>query len=75
MWLVNFPKVRIKKYPKGYVVEIRKTTWFWIKCWTHIESASGISSEPWYYSNYENALDNAQKHFRWELMHGSKFYN
>lgn len=68
MWLVNFPKVRIAKYPKGFVAEIQKSTWYGKKYWVHIESVSGIESEPWYYSTFDVAAKEASKHFRWDLL-------
>lgn len=48
-------KFRIKKYDKGYVVEVQKRKWYGKKYWTHYISVSGIKSMPWYYSSYEYA--------------------
>lgn len=70
MWLTNFPKVRIHKYPKGWVVEIQKTTWYGRKYWTHLISYSGMESEPFYYSDKEFALYQAVKFFEWDLSNG-----
>lgn len=59
MWLQNL-KMRVKKYPKGWVVEIQITKIFFFikkKSWTHLISVSGIDSEPWYYSSKEIAID------------------
>lgn len=72
MHLVNFPKVRIRKHPNGFVVEVQKETWPGLsKRWVHIESVSGIESEPWYYSSFEAALDQVVKHFKWDVIENS----
>lgn len=71
MWLVNFPKIRVEKYTKGYVVEIQKSTWYGKKYWVHIESVSGIESEPWYYQSFDIAVEEAAKHFNWDLRQGT----
>jgi hypothetical protein len=70
MHLINFPRLRIKKYPKGWVVEIQKKKWWGKKYWIHIESVSGIESQPWYFSSMEIAVEEASKHFKWDLFHG-----
>lgn len=75
MFLVNFSKVRIHKYPKGWVVEIQKSTWYGRKYWTHLIAVSGIESEPWFYKDYDSASDEAVKYFKWCLAHGTQFYN
>ena len=71
MNLVNFPKVRIKRYDLGYVVEVQKRTWYGLKHWTHIISVSGMESQPWYYKDYDIALQEAEKLFRWDLIYYS----
>lgn len=71
MWLVNFPKLRVKQYPKGYVVEIQKTKWYGKKYWTHIESVSGIETLPWYYQTQDAAISCAKQHFEWDLKIGT----
>lgn len=75
MFLCNFHKVRIHKYPKGWVVEIQKTTWFGRKYWVHLISVSGIESEPWYFSNYDFAQQEALNYFKYELIHGTQYLN
>jgi len=55
MSIVNFPELRIKKYPIGYVVEIKKKKWWGKEYWSHIISVAGMEDEPWVFSNYENA--------------------
>ena len=68
MHLKNFPKVRIQKYPKGYVVEAEFKKWYGKKYWKHIISVSGIDEIPWYFSRFEVALREAQKRFKWDLI-------
>lgn len=46
MHLTNFPKVRIERYVKGFVVEIQKKNWYGKKYWVHISSVSGIETMP-----------------------------
>jgi len=75
MWLTNLQNIRIYKYPKGWVVEIQKTTWYARKYWTHLISVAGIESDPWYFSTYDFALDEATKFFRWDLMKVTQFSN
>jgi hypothetical protein len=71
MNLVNFPKVRIKRYDLGYVVEVKKRTWYGLRYWKHIISAAGIESEPWYYKDYDIALQEAVQLFKWDLIYYS----
>ena len=51
---------RIKKYPKGYVVEIliieRKFLFFKTKKWVHYISVTGIDRLPWYHSTFDFAM-------------------
>lgn len=56
MSLVNFPKLRIKKYPRGYVVEIKKKKWWGKEYWVHIISVAGMEDTPWVFPNYEIAF-------------------
>ena len=63
------------KYPKGWVVEIQKKKWYGKKYWIHLISVAGIESEPWYFQNYDSALEEAVKFFKWDLMKGSQFLN
>lgn len=71
MHLVNFPKVRVKKYPGGYVVEMQHRNWYGRKYWKHIVSVAGMQNEPWYYRDYESAVSEAVKYFKWDLHHGT----
>lgn len=48
---------RIKKYRKGYVVEIRKRKWYGKPYWTHYIGVSGISYIPWHFESYRTAMD------------------
>jgi hypothetical protein len=65
-------KVRVKQYPKGWVVEIQKEKSFLLffkrKYWTHILSVSGIHYLPWYYKSKDTAISEACKNIKWELM-------
>jgi len=74
MHLVNMPKVRVKKYPRGWVVEREFKTWYGKKYWKHIESVSGIDTQPWYYKTMDIAVEEAKKHFAWDLYHGHAMY-
>ena len=74
MWLENL-KIRVKKYPKGFVVEIEQTkkTFFGKKkYWTHLISTSGMSDKPWHYSTKEIAISEAKKFFEWDLLIGTR---
>lgn len=73
MHLSNFPPVRVKKYAKGYAVEMQFKTWYGRKYWKHIVSVSGIPSEPWYYKSYDIAVSQAAKYFEFDLHHGSAY--
>lgn len=75
MWLTNLQNVRIHEYDKGFVVEIQKKTWYGRKYWTHLISVFGIESDPWYFSSYDFAIQEAVKYFRWDLIRGSRDFN
>ncbi len=47
---------RIEKYPKGWVVEIKKKKWYGKEYWVHYVSVAGIDTQPWYHSSFEFAL-------------------
>lgn len=63
MHLINMPKVRVKKYNKGWVVERQYKILYFIRYWKHIESVSGMKDVPWYYETSEVAIGEAKKHF------------
>lgn len=71
MWLHNI-NVRVKKYSKGWAVEIEKTKqkflFLKVKYWTHIEAVSGMSDKPWYFETKEAAIEVVLKHFEWDLL-------
>lgn len=77
MWLENL-KVRVKKYPKGWAVEIERTKtaylFFKVKRWEHLISVSGMSDEPWFYDTKERAISQAVKLFEWDLLIGTRDY-
>ena len=75
IWLTNFQNIRMHKYDKGWVVEIQKKKWYGKKYWTHLISFSGLENNPFYFSSYDSALEEATKYFKWELMHGTQFNN
>ena len=65
---------RIKKYPKGFVVEVEKTRWTIFgnkKYWTHFISVSGISSLAWHHSTYEMAQMNLLNEIKWSTINNS----
>ena len=68
MHLVNFPKIRVTEYPKGFAVEIQKEKWNGKKYWTHIVSYAGNQNDPFYYSTAKEAFENAKKMFGWDLI-------
>lgn len=67
--------IRVKKYPKGYVVEIQKEKRFLLfftkKYWIHIISVSGIRDKPWYYKSKETAINEAVRYFERDLYFNS----
>ena len=63
--------LRIKKYAKGWVFEIRKPRWtlFGIRWkWTHCISVSGIHTEPWYYPSKQIAEKEALLNIKWNMQ-------
>ena len=75
MHLVNMPKVRVKEYPQGWAVERQIKTWYGKKYWKHIEAVSGTDEHPWYYRTMETAVEEAKRHFGWDLYHGHAMYS
>jgi len=70
-------KVRVKEYPKGWVVEIQKEKCVLFskrKYWTHLISVSGMSDKPWHYGTKEIAINQAIKLFEWDLLIGTRDY-
>ena len=67
-------KFRIKKYKKGYVVEIQKVKNYIIfkrYYWTHYISVSGIDSMPWYHKNKDYAMMNLLDQIKWNTIANS----
>lgn len=63
--------LRIRKYARGWVVEIKKPKWtlFGIRWkWTHYLSVAGISDEPWYYKTREIAESEALLNIKWNML-------
>jgi uncharacterized protein (DUF427 family) len=73
MYLINFPKIRIQKYPKGYVAEIQKCTWYGKIYWVHIVPTSGIRDAPWYYKTAQKCMEDTAKTFALQLEYNYKF--
>jgi hypothetical protein len=46
---------RIKKYPRGFVVEYQYFTWYGGKRWKHFIHASGLPNVPWHHRTYDGA--------------------
>lgn len=59
--------LRIRKYPKGWVVEKQCRKWYGKTYWTHFTSVAGIESMPWYYSSKENAERDTLDIIKWQL--------
>ena len=55
-------KFRIKKYERGYVVEVQQVKRVYILFkkyyWTHYISAAGLETIAWYHSEYKYAMMN-----------------
>ena len=66
---------RIKKHRKGWVVEIQKTKWYGKKYWTHFVSVSGISSQAWYFSTYDNAMKGLIDEVKFQAMRNQRHSN
>lgn len=65
--------LRIKKYPRGWVVEIQKEKGFLFKTkyWTHFISVAGIESMPWYFQSREFAEKEMLFKIRWQTLDNS----
>lgn len=66
--MVNFPDIRIKKYPKGWVVEAKYKKWWGKVYWKHIISVSGMPQVPWYYRTEQSALENLGAEFKSHII-------
>ena len=67
-------KFRIRKYPRGFVVEIqREKGWlFKKKYWTHYISVAGIESMPWYFKQRDSALAELLLKVKYETLENSR---
>ena len=65
-------KYRIKKYIKGYVVEVEKYKWYKGKFWTQFISVSGMSEYPWYFSTYDHAERGLINKIKWSTSKNSR---
>lgn len=75
MHLVNFPKLRIKKYDQGYCPEILVRQWYGLNRWKHIISVAGMEYAPWYFKTYQDAIGEAKIFFGWDLLRGYSQHN
>lgn len=66
---------RIKKYPKGFVVEIEKRKWWGKKYWTHFISVAGINIMPWYYKTFDAAIQGLQDEVKYQAYRNVRKYN
>lgn len=66
--------LRIRKYRKGWVVEIQKTKGFIFKTkyWIHFISVAGIESMPWYFHSEESAMREMLNKIKWDTIRNSK---
>ncbi len=65
---------RIKKYKRGYVVEIQKSkNYFFFKkqYWTHYISVAGIEEMPWYHISKEHAMSSLLDKIKWNTLANS----
>lgn len=63
---VNFA-IRIKRYEKGYAVEVRVKRALFGSKWVNIVSYAGLRESPFYYSTHEGAKTNVLKMIEYEL--------
>jgi len=66
---------RIKKYPKGWVVEIQKRKWYGKKYWTHFVNVSGIESQPWYFKTFDYAMMGLVDEVKYQVNRNVRIYN
>lgn len=63
-------KLRLKKYPKGFIVEIKKRHWLGFSYWTHYTHAAGLKTIPWYSKTPELAIMSAVDEFKESIEFG-----
>ena len=68
MSLINTPPIRVKKYPKGYSVEIQKQTWYGRKYWVHVFCYMGMPNIPFYFATADRAISNFTREARWKII-------
>ena len=62
---------RITKSDLGFLVEIQKSKWnlFGLKkYWANYLTYSGLTSEPYYFDNFNSAIEQTLKEIRWEIL-------
>ena len=65
-------KYRLKKYKKGWIVEVR-VNYFVFNKWFHVTSYSGLPNDPFYYKTPEGAIDGALRTIKEEIIFNYKF--
>jgi hypothetical protein len=65
---------RIKKYSKGWVVEIQKRKWYGKRYWTHFVSVAGIESKPWHYSTFDYAVMGLQDEVKFQAFRNVRVF-
>jgi len=63
-------KFRIKKYNKGYLVEVCKIKWYGKEYWIPFITYYGLT-EPFYHSSYEFAERNLLDSIKWDTIRNS----
>lgn len=66
---------RIKKHPGGYVVEVKKTTWYLRTYWIHFISVSGIPHQPWYFMTFDYAMQELLSEVKKETINNTIYSN
>tara|TARA_R110000787_G_scaffold229259_4_gene336823 strand:+ start:1640 stop:1864 length:225 start_codon:yes stop_codon:yes gene_type:complete len=69
--MIEQANFRIRKYSKGWVVEIKKPRWtlFGIRWkWAHCISVAGINDIPWYYKTREFAEKEALRYIKYSMI-------
>ena len=62
---------RITKSELGFLVEIQKTKWTLFglkKYWANYLTYSGVPLEPYYFVNFNSAIEQTLKEIRWEIL-------
>jgi hypothetical protein len=66
---------RIKKYPRGWVVEVKKRKWWGKSYWVHFISVAGIDSMPWHHTTFDYAMMSLIDKVKQETLENSDSLN